>query len=130
VLRAIHFLQENERVTRQVAALRAGDFDAFKKLIIDSGNSSFEYLQNVYAACDVKEQSMSLALALAQRMLDGRGAWRVHGGGFGGTTQNFVPLDQLDTFKATIEQVFGAGSCHVLNIRPYGGVCVNKLTAQ
>ena len=127
VLRAIHFLQENDRVVEQVAALRAGDFEGFKKLVIDSGNSSFEYLQNVYAACDVSEQSMSLALALAQRVLDGCGAWRVHGGGFGGTTQNFVPLNKLDEFKMLIEQVFGEGSCHVLNIRPYGGVCVDKL---
>ena len=127
VLRAIHVLQENERVVEQVAALRGGDFEGFKKLIIDSGNSSFEYLQNVYAACDVSEQSMSLALALAQRVLDGCGAWRVHGGGFGGTTQNFVPLDKLDEFKSLIEQVFGEGSCHVLNIRPYGGVCVDKI---
>ena len=60
-------------------------------------------------------------------MLEGNGAWRVHGGGFGGTTQNFVPLDKLDAFKALIEQVFGAGSCHVLSIRPYGGVCVDCL---
>ena len=127
VLRAIHFLQENDRVVEQVAALRAGDFEGFKKLVIDSGNSSFEYLQNVYAACDVSEQSMSLALALAQRVLDGCGAWRVHGGGFGGTTQNFVPLNKLDEFKMLIEQVFGEGSCHVLNIRPYGGVCVDKI---
>ena len=88
---------------------------------------AFEYLQNVYATGDVKEQSMSLALALAQRVLDGTGAWRVHGGGFGGTTQNFVPLDKLEEFKMLIERVFGAGSCHVLNIRPYGGVCVDKL---
>ena len=127
VLRAIHFLQENERVVEQVAALRAGDFDGFKKLIIESGNSSFEYLQNVYATGDVKEQSMSIALALAQRVLDGNGAWRVHGGGFGGTTQNFVPVAKLAEFKTLIEQVFGVGSCHVLNIRPYGGVCVDKL---
>ena len=70
---------------------------------------------------------MALALALAHRLLEGKGAWRVHGGGFGGTTQNFVPVDMLDTFKTTIEQVFGEGSCHVLNIRPYGGVCVDKL---
>lgn len=127
VLRAIHFFEEDARVPRQVEALRSGDFEAFKKLIIASGNSSFEYLQNVYAACNVKEQGMSLALALAQRMLDGCGAWRVHGGGFGGTTQNFVPLSKLDEFKTTMEKVFGAGSCHVLSIRPVGGVCVDTL---
>ena len=80
--------------------------------------------------CAVEEQGMSLALALAQMVLDGCGAWRVHGGGFGGTTQNFVPLDKLDVFKATMEQVFGEGSCHVLNIRPYGGVSVDALAAE
>ena len=124
VLRALHFFDENERVEQQVAALTAGDFEKFKRLVIASGNSSFEYLQNVYAACNVREQGMSLALALAQEMLDGRGAWRVHGGGFGGTTQNFVPLDMLTEFKSRMEQVFGEGSCHVLNIRPCGGVAV------
>ncbi len=127
VLRAIHFLRDNARVVEQVAALRDGDFEAFKALIIESGNSSFEYLQNVYANCNVEEQGMSLALALAQGVLQGCGAWRVHGGGFGGTTQNFVPLDKLDEFKSVIEGVFGEDTCHVLNIRPCGGVCVDKL---
>ena len=113
VLRAIHFLRDNERVPQQ--------------LVIASGHSSFEYLQNVYAACAVEEQGMSLALALAQGVLDGCGAWRVHGGGFGGTTQNFVPLDKLEEFRTVMESVFGAGSCHVLSIRPCGGVCVDTL---
>lgn len=122
VLRAFHFFNENDRVAQQVEALRAGDFDTFKRLVIASGNSSFQYLQNVYANCEVQEQSMSLALALAQRELEGCGAWRVHGGGFGGTTQNFVPLAKLAAFKSAIEAVFGEGSCHVLNIRPCGGV--------
>ncbi len=124
VLRALHFIKENDRVTKQVAALKAGDFDEFKRLIIESGHSSYEYLQNVYAVCDVKEQSMSVALALAEHLLDGCGAWRVHGGGFGGTTQNFVPADKLDTFITTMEAVFGKGHCHVLSIRPYGGICL------
>ncbi len=127
VLRAIHFLRDNERVPQQVAALRAGDFERFKQLVIASGHSSFEYLQNVYASCAVEEQGMSLALALAQGVLDGCGAWRVHGGGFGGTTQNFVPLDKLEEFRTVLESVFGAGSCHVLSIRPCGGVCVDRL---
>ena len=127
VLRALHFLWENERVTDEVNALKNDNFEQFKQLVIASGNSSFQYLQNVYAACDVKEQSMSLALALAQNVLDGKGAWRVHGGGFGGTTQNFVPVELLPTFKQVIESVFGSGSCHVLNIRPFGGVCVDKI---
>lgn len=127
VLRALHFFAENERVLDEVAALKAGDFEAFKKLIIASGNSSFEYLQNVYAACAVEDQGMSLALALAQHILDGKGAWRVHGGGFGGTTQNFVPAALVPAFRETVESVFGAGSCHILHIRPFGGVCVDKI---
>ena len=127
VLRAIHFLGDNERVSRQVAALNAGDFDEFKRLVVESGHSSFEYLQNVYAACDVEFQGLSLALALAQRALDGCGAWRVHGGGFGGTTQNFVPTGRLEAFRALMEGVFGPGSCHVLSIRPLGGICLDSL---
>ncbi len=127
VLRAFHFLRENECVTKQVAALKAGDFEEFKRLIIESGHSSFEYLQNVYAVCDVKEQSMSVALALSQRLLDGCGAWRVHGGGFGGTTQNFVPANKLQVFIDTMEAVFGKGHCHVLTIRPYGGICLDTM---
>ena len=127
VLRAIHFFKDDARVVEEVNALKNGDFDTFKKLVIESGNSSFEYLQNVYAACAVNEQGMSLALALAQHVLSGKGAWRVHGGGFGGTTQNFVPENLLDSFRGTIEAVFGAGSCHVLHIRPYGGICVDKI---
>lgn len=128
VLRALHFLRENERVDAMVKALKAGDFDAFKSIILASGDSSYKYLQNVFASCDLKEQSMSLALFMAQLLLENcGGAWRVHGGGFGGTTQNFVPLAQLDTFKTEMEKVFGEGSCHVLNIRPYGGVCVDKI---
>lgn len=124
VLRSLHFLGDNDRVVRQVAALTSGDFDEFKRLIIESGHSSFEYLQNVYPVCDVQFQGLSLALCLAQQVLDGHGAWRVHGGGFGGTTQNFVPEDLLETFRSTMENVFGAGSCHVLTIRPLGGICI------
>ncbi len=124
VLRAFHFLQDNDRVVRQVAALEAGHFEEFKRLVIESGHSSFEYLQNVYTSSDVAFQGLSLALCLAQLLLDGRGAWRVHGGGFGGTTQNFVPDDLLDSFRETMEGVFGKGSCHCLTIRPCGGICV------
>ena len=122
VLRAIHFLKDNERVAEQVAALRRGDFAAFRELVIESGRSSFCYLQNVFACCNVQEQGLSLALCMAEELLACQGAWRVHGGGFGGTTQNFVPLGELDRFRRRMEQVFGAGSCHVLRIRPYGGI--------
>ncbi len=126
VLRAMHFFAENARVGEEVSALRNNDFETFKKLVLSSGHSSFEYLQNIYANCDVSFQGMSIALALAQRMLDGKGAWRVHGGGFGGTTQNFVPSDMVDTFRETMESVFGKGNCHILSIRPVGGIELTK----
>ncbi len=121
LLRAIHFVQENHRVEEIVAALRKGDYDRFLTLLTQSGRSSFCYLQNVYANIAPQEQGLSLALALSEQLLDGRGAFRVHGGGFGGTTQNLVPLDLVPQFKETIESVFGAGSCHILFIRPLGG---------
>jgi galactokinase len=126
ILRAIHFFADNARVGQEVAALRQGDFETFKQLVIESGHSSFEYLQNIYANCDVSFQGMSLALALAQRVLNGKGAWRVHGGGFGGTTQNFVPLELVDEFSETMEAIFGKGNCHILSIRPCGGIELTK----
>ncbi len=127
VLRALHFFADNERVEKQVAALQNNDFEAFKQLVTESGHSSFEYLQNIYPAGSTKTQEMALALALAQKVLGGKGAFRVHGGGFGGTTQNFVPEELVEDFTKTMETVFGKDSCHVLSIRPCGSVC---LTAE
>ncbi len=126
VLRALHFFGDNERVQKEVSALKEGDFETFKQLIIESGHSSFEYLQNIYANKAVNHQEIALALALAQRVLNGKGAWRVHGGGFGGTTQNFVPDHLVEEFTETMEVVFGKGSCHILSIRPLGGICISK----
>ena len=126
ILRALHFLGDNQRVEKEVSALEKGDFEAFKQLVIESGHSSFEYLQNIYTSLAVEHQEVSLALALAQRVLNKKGAWRVHGGGFGGTTQNFVPEELVGEFTETMEAVFGKGSCHILSIRPIGGVCVSK----
>ena len=123
-LRAVHFVKENERVGAIVNALKDKDYPLFLRLVTESGDSSYRYLQNVYASFDPKEQSMAVALEMAEDILDGRGAYRVHGGGFGGTTQNFVPLDLLEEFRAGIESVFGKGSCHVLSIRPFGGIQV------
>ncbi len=122
VLRALHFYEENARVADQVSALRTGDMPRFLSLVLASGYSSLAHLQNVFASSLPHQQGMTLALATARRVLDGCGAWRVHGGGFGGTTQNYVPLDKLDEFTAAMERVFGDGSCHVLRIRPCGGV--------
>lgn len=127
VLRALHFFSDDERVARQVAALERGDFDTFLRLVTESGHSSFEYLQNVFSTAAVREQGLSLALCLAQRQLEGNGAWRVHGGGFGGTTLNIVPESHLECFRTSLEAVFGTGSCHVLRIRPYGGICLDAM---
>lgn len=119
LLRAMHFYEENDRVTRQVAALKKKDLFAFLWEIICSGRSSYMYLQNVYA--HTEDQSLSLALALAEHMLlDKDGAWRIHGGGFAGTTLNFVPQAHLKSFIDTMEATFGEHSCHVLDIRPEG----------
>lgn len=125
VLRAIHFFDDNQRAVDEKLALQAGNFDTFLKLVRESGRSSFMYLQNVYACCAPQEQGLSLALALTDHILGERGAYRVHGGGFGGTIQAFVPTDMLDEYKTSIERVFGAGNCHVLNIRPFGGIKIS-----
>ena len=122
VLRAIHFYQENARVPGQVAALRAGDFDRFLELVKQSGYSSYMYLQNVISAGYTAHQDVAVSLALCEHYLQGRGAYRVHGGGFAGTVQAFVPFDLLEDFRAGIDAVLGQGACHVLSIRPQGGV--------
>ena len=124
VLRALHYFEENKRVDREIEALDKGDFAAFLDTVLESGDSSYKYLQNVYACVAPAEQGISLALCVAEGILKGKGAWRVHGGGFAGTTQNFVPLDMLDEFAAGIENVFGKGKCHKLFIRPVGGIQV------
>ena len=122
VMRCIHFYQENARVPLQVAALKNGDFEAFLQLIKQSGYSSYMYLQNVIPAGYTQHQDVAVALALCEHYLDGRGAYRVHGGGFAGTVQAFVPLEILDRFRAGIDDALGSGACHVLSIRPQGGV--------
>jgi galactokinase len=122
VLRAVHFYQENERVPKQVAALEQGDFGTFLKLIKESGYSSYMYLQNVIPAGYKEHQDVALALAMCEHYLQGKGAYRVHGGGFAGTVQAFVPFEILEDFRAGIDGVLGEGACHVLSIRPQGGV--------
>lgn len=124
VLRAMHFFAEDERVQAQVKALEAGEFENFKSLLIESGDSSYKYLQNVYTSQDVHNQSVSIGLAVSDRVLKGKGAWRVHGGGFAGTIQAFVPNDLVDEYKKNLEHVFGEGSCLVLKVRKYGGIKV------
>lgn len=124
ILRAKHFFSENARVDKEVNALENKEFGEFKKLVIKSGQSSYMYNQNVYSVKDAVSQPVSLGLCLCEELLDGKGAWRVHGGGFAGTIQAFVPIDMLADFKHRMELVFGKGNCYVLSIRPVGGVNV------
>ena len=118
IMRAFHFVTENDRVPEQVAALKEDRIDDFLHLIIDSGRSSYMYLQNVFASND--DQSLSLALCLADGLLSGKGAWRIHGGGFAGTTLNFVPTEMVEDFVDVMNRAFGEKACYVLNIRPVG----------
>lgn len=120
VLRAIHIFQENRRVEELCRALEAGDFDSFLQTVRRSGQSSWMYLQNVIVTGSIQEQSAALALALCDSILGKRGAYRIHGGGFGGTVQAFVPDDMLEEFRQKVEAVFGPGSCHVMKIRNRG----------
>ncbi len=123
ILRALHFFNENRRVALQKEALRKGDLNAFFENVIASGRSSFCYLQNVYTAKNLSEQGLSLALCLADRVLSGKpAAWRVHGGGFAGTIQAFVPTADVEAFRAAMDGAFGEGRCMVLRIRPVGAV--------
>ena len=121
VLRAFHYFNETERAKQEAKALKDGDFDKFLKIVKKSGLSSYTYLQNVFAVCAPSNQAVSLSLALCDDILGERGAYRVHGGGFAGTIQAFVPFDILDEFKTKVEAVLGEGMCHILSIRPVGG---------
>ena len=122
VMRAMHEYNENRRVPEQVACLEKGDFEGFLSLIRESGFSSWMYLQNVIPAGYVRQQPVAVALGLCEHYLRGKGAYRVHGGGFAGTVQAFVPFELLDSFRAGIDAALGEGACHVLSIRPQGGV--------
>ncbi len=121
VLRAMHFFADDRRSAEEADALERGDMDAFLALVRESGRSSWELLQNITPTGAAKEQAMAVALAVAERALAGRGACRVHGGGFAGTIQAFVPLDALESFSAEVEAALGQGSCRALSIRPVGG---------
>ncbi|MBR5538403.1 MAG: galactokinase, partial [Clostridia bacterium] len=125
VLRALHFVNENERVLMQTEALKKGDLDTFFDGVKASGNSSFKYLQNIFATKDVKEQGLSLALCISDAILgDKKGAYRVHGGGFAGTIQAFVAHEDVEEYKAAMDKIFGEGSCVVMSIRPEGAIKV------
>ena len=126
-LRAAHVFNENKRCAVETAALGNGDFERFLQLVTESGQSSWMYLQNVIPTGSTARQELAFALLLCGKLLGGRGAFRVHGGGFAGTVQAFVPDDMLAGFRAGIDAVLGAGSCHVLSIRREGGCMMEKM---
>lgn len=122
VLRAIHFYEEQKRVAGAVSALQEGDYEGFLRQIQASGNSSAKFLQNIYSPKQVNSQNVTVALAVSESILRDRGVCRVHGGGFAGTIQAFVKNEAVAEYKSRIERVFGADSCHVLKVRPLGGI--------
>ena len=124
VLRALHFICENERVRKEVRALKSGNIGAFLENVKASGNSSFKYLQNVYSNQDIKNQNVSVALLVSEMLLGENGVCRVHGGGFAGTIQAFVKNEYVESYKSGMDNVFGNGSCKDLRIRKYGGIKV------
>lgn len=124
VLRAMHFFTDNELALKEAEVLEAGKFDEFLSLITASGNSSFCFLQNVFSSKQPQAQGLSLGLAVSEQVLGKRGACRVHGGGFAGTIQAFVPNDMVEDYRAALDALFGEGSCHVLKVRKYGGIKV------
>ncbi len=125
ILRSIHFHGDNERVVKQVEALESSDFGSFLRMVTESGFSSYMYNQNIYTVSNVHEQGVALALALSENLLKGSGAWRVHGGGFAGTIQAFVPSSLVEEYIRILEHAFGKGSCHKLFIRQKGAVRVD-----
>lgn len=124
VLRALHFFEENDRVKREVNALKKGNFKEFLQTVRESGSSSFQYLQNVYSNKEVQNQGVSIGLAVSESILGGHGVSRVHGGGFAGTIQAFVEDGFVETYRKTLDSVFGENSCQVLKIRALGGIRV------
>ena len=124
LMRALHFYAENDRVKREAAALKTGDMALFLKEVKASGDSSFKYLQNVYTNSDIRHQNVSVALQTAEEVLGEDGVARVHGGGFAGTMQAWVPDDKVDAYRLAMEKLFGEGACSVLQIRKYGGMRV------
>lgn len=124
VLRALHFLCENERVRKEADALKRGDIDQFLEQVKASGDSSFKYLQNVYSSNDVRNQNVSVALMVSEMALEKNGISRVHGGGFAGTIQAFVKNEYVREYQKCMNQVFGEGACNDLRIRKYGGIQV------
>ncbi len=122
ILRALHYFEENRRVDKAVACLEKGDTEGYFECVTASGNSSFKFLQNVYTNKNVTEQGLSLALAVTEKC---GFVCRVHGGGFAGTIQTYLPASRKQEYRDKMERIFGEGSCMFLSIRPYGASCIN-----
>ena len=122
VLRAMHYYEDDRRAVEEAEALAAGDFPRFLALVNASGLSSALHLQNTWSISDPRQQAIPVCLAVGRELLEGTGAIRVHGGGFAGTIQAFVPNDKLVSFKSGMEALLGPGKCHILHIRPQGGI--------
>lgn len=122
ILRAMHFYADNNRAILEAEALKKGDFKKFLGIVTESGKSSYMYLQNVSVCGSSTHQAVGLVLALCDKFLENKGAYRVHGGGFAGTVQAFVPLNMVTEFKTKIEKAIGKDCCHILSIRPVGGI--------
>ncbi|MFB1646670.1 galactokinase [Campylobacter molothri] len=120
ILRAIHFFKDNQNAFKEAQALKNNDFETFKNLIRDSGNSSFKFLQNIFSLSKPLEQNLALALALSEKILKDKGVSRVHGGGFAGTIQAYIPLELVQEYEESMKNIFGQDSCHILNIRNIG----------
>ncbi|MCI8516756.1 MAG: galactokinase [Hungatella sp.] len=128
VMRALHFFEENKRVEAEVAALKEDRFEDFLSGITASGNSSWKWLQNCYTTADVQEQGISVALGLTELFIagKGRGACRIHGGGFAGVIMAMLPNDLVDEYVEYIERALGKGNAYRMSIRPYGAICVDQ----
>ncbi len=122
VLRAVHFFSDNKKAGAEMQALNENRFEDFLKLVNESGDSSMHYLQNLYSCKKPTEQAIPLAIMAGKRVLDGRGAVRVHGGGFAGTIQAFVPCELTEAYKTEMNRIFGEGSCFEVQVRPVGGI--------
>ena len=126
IIRATHFFEENNRAKFEASALKDGNFEYFLELVRQSGRSSEAYLQNHYSCSDPENQAITLAVMLSRRFLGNSGAVRVHGGGFAGTIQAFVPVGLVDDYINEMNRIFGEKSCTKMKIRPVGGVEITK----
>jgi len=124
VMRALHFFADDQRVVIQVDELERGNFNRFLQIVTESGESSWMYCQNCYLSKDPHVQGISIALALSRYFLNGEGAYRVHGGGFAGTIQAFVPFALVPLYVEKLSEVFGLGSCNTISIRTEGSIMV------